>query len=185
MNRYHKWNYITSSLLLSKQVLADCLLPKLTKTKISAGYYAVNQLQPEHGLIFSNLYSQQPQISIHSQGKRGRLAVALRATIGTNRLWASLDNFVNLILVSVLDLNLLHLRRSSNLAIYTINLLSYFETPDVSALISERLLVKQNIFIPLSTELTLQNGEHRLLNEAYLRMFRLPLQFYKSNYNDL
>lgn len=183
MSRYYKWNYLASNFLLSKKVTSDIIVPIVNVLSVSAGHYSPLQLNPEHGLILSSITFQTPSVNIHIHGKRKKLTTTLNLNSTFANAINILDYFISILLPSISDIQQLKVKRQVSQNHYGFDLFAYFELADTSPFVSERLLSKRDIFIPLSFQLTLKNSKCSRLNEAYLHMFRLPFQFYKTNYD--
>jgi len=85
ISRYNKTNYIFQNFLLSKSSGCNIgSIPKICSTKIISGHFQFNQLYAEHGLIFSEVFSQLPVLNIHIHGKRKKLTVSLSSNLILN-----------------------------------------------------------------------------------------------------
>jgi len=162
--------------------LPSILTPTVSALDLSAGHYAVSQLSPEHGLILSSIGFQALSVKTHIHGKRKKLTTTLKLSANLVNALNILDYFVNVLLPSTSDVQLLKIKKQAKSSCYNFDFSAYFELADTSSFVSERLLSKQDIFIPLNFQLMLKNFSQPLLNEAYFRMLRLPFQFYKINY---
>jgi len=177
MSRYYKWNYLTSSFLLSKKVTPGIIVPIVNALNVSAGHYSPSQLNPEYGLILSSITFQTPLVNIHTHGKRKKLTTTLNLNSTFANAINILDYFINILLPSTSDVQQLKAKRQVNQNHYGFDFFAYFELADTSPFVSERLLFKRDVFIPLSFQLILKNFKYSQLNETYLRILRLHIQY--------
>jgi hypothetical protein len=86
MLRYEKYNYILSSLQISKMsIFAKDTVITMKKINIQAGHFKLNAFYGEHSLLLYSLTGKLPSISLLKHGKRQKNTVLLTSNI-TNSL---------------------------------------------------------------------------------------------------
>jgi hypothetical protein len=113
--RYLKYNCLVNNYFLSKQnqyVITQ--LPRLQKLNVAAGHYKLNNLFSEHGLIFLGLTGRGPQLNFFSHGKRLKKTIILQTSLFNKSGITFLDKFVNSIIPSMEDLNLIVQKKATN-----------------------------------------------------------------------
>lgn len=128
-------------------------------------------------MILSSITFQTPLVNIHTHGKRKKLTTTLNLNSTFANAINILDYFINILLPSTSDVQQLKAKRQVNQNHYGFDFFAYFELADTSPFVSERLLFKRDVFIPLSFQLILKNFKYSQLNETYLRILRLHIQY--------
>ena len=179
MTRYEKYNSLLKSFKISKSPIFKANdIVSLDSLDVQAGHFKLNSFFGEHGLLIANLTGQYPNVKIYTHGKRLKNTVLASTKINTNKKWEILDRIINDLFPTISDVSLSKHKRAVNKSQnYSFRVRNFFEYEDFSALLTERLL-RRDIYLPLFVNVQLTNNSN---NENYLRMLRLPIQFYKNN----
>jgi hypothetical protein len=177
MTRYEKYNHILKSFQISKNSVFKAKdIVSFDSLEVQAGHFKLNSFFGEHGLLMANLTGQYPNVKIYTHGKRLKNTVLASTKINTAKKWGVLDRIINDLFPTISDISLSKHKRMTNKSVnYSFRVRNFFEYEDFSALLTERLL-RRDIYLPLFVNIQLTSSVN---NETYLRMLRLPVQFYK------
>jgi hypothetical protein len=81
MSRYLKYSHLAQSLLLSKTGKYTVSPVTIKSMDLQAGHFRFSGLHTEHGLIFTELTGQVPNVLTFTHGKRLRRTAALATTV--------------------------------------------------------------------------------------------------------
>lgn len=179
MQRIARYNSCLLSNLASKSFLFLPSFIKLRTLIMVAGLYRPQSINLEHGLILSSIAGALAIARPQLHGKRQKRTVSLTTVSNQSTLWQPIDKLLNEVLPRVSDFKTLKFRKP---AIHSYSLrLKQKLTPlvDFEDLISPSMYdTHRGVFLPLTSHFNLQSAINHLISEHYLRMLRIPFNFY-------
>lgn len=169
------------SAVASKSFLFIKLPIALRSAHMIAGLYKPASVSLEHGLILGSITSVLPVAESQLHGKRQKRTIALGSRLYSKKLWSPLDKLANELLPKISDFKTQKFKKPAGLN-YTIRLKQKF-TPliDFEELVSSTMYdTHKGIFLPLSVHLNFSSFIRHQVAEQYLRMLRLPFNFYSK-----
>jgi hypothetical protein len=174
MPRYEKYNYILSSLQISKfSIFNKKEITTIKTISAQAGHFKLNAFYGEHSLLLSSLAGKLPKINLFKHGKRQKNTVLLTAKVTNNLKWFTIDKFLNEWFPSTSDININKQKNTKTLTnFYSLRIRNVFELDEANVIVTERI-IKRNIYLPIFLNILLSK-KNKVNNKVYLRMLRLP-----------
>lgn len=179
MHRLERYNSPLLSAIASKSFLFVKAPLTLKSVHLVAGLYKPASVNLEHGLILSSIVGLLPIAKPQLHGKRQKRTISLNARLSNKKIWPMLDKVSNELLPRISDFRTPKFKKPTN-SNYTIRLKQKF-TPlvDFEELVSPSMYdTHKGIFLPLSAHFNFRNSAGHQVSEQYLRMLRLPFNFY-------
>jgi len=137
----------------------------------------------EHALILSSLAGMLAVSNMQLHGKRQKRTVSLSVKLAGANLWPALGKFIYELLPRVGDFRTPKMHRPHSPGNYSLRIREKLSPlVDFDDLASQSMLESyRGVYLPLSVHLDVTNKISCYLAEHYLRMFRLPFQFYRKH----
>lgn len=179
MHRIERHNASMLSAVASKSFLFVKAPVILKSMHLVAGLYKPTSISLEHGLILSSIAGLLPIVKSQLHGKRQKRTVSLNALMNSKRIWPAIDKITTQLLPKIGDFQTPKFKKPAALN-YTIRLKRRFNPLiEFEELVSESMYdTHKGVFLPLSIHINFQNPSNHLISEQYLRMLRLPFNFY-------
>jgi len=179
MQRIARYNSCLLSNLASKSFLFLPNSIKLRTLIMVAGLYKPQSINLEHGLVLSSIAGALAVARPQLHGKREKRTVSLTTVANQSTLWQPIDKLLNELLPRVSDFKTIKFRKPSGYS-YTLRLKQKLAPlVDFEDLVSSSMYdTHRGVFLPLTSHFNLQSPVNHSISEHYLRMLRLPFNFY-------
>jgi hypothetical protein len=147
--------------------------------RLTAGLYKLASLSLEHVLMLSSISGALAATEIQIHGKRQKRTASVTVDLTGAKLWPALDKLSHELLPRMIDFKTPKFHRPSLANNYMLRVRQKF-TPllDFETLVDQAMFEShKGVYLPLTAHFGFLSSDP-YINEQYLRVFRLPFNFY-------
>lgn len=177
---YHKLNYGRISTIAQQ----------LFQLNIQAGLYKINNIFLQHSFLLSALTGQPSLINFQTHGKKRKKTLNFSAILLKTYYLFFLDKFLHELLPSFVDFKFFKFHKNKYCNKYNAYSLRFRYRigffPEFDNLIETSFYNSyRSIYLPLTIHFIFNTFEPLCFHELFIRMLRMPIFWYKRNYNEI